>query len=79
MNQTRMESFVEALVNIAIGFGVNFVANLVILPYYGFTSLDTATNLKIGIAFTLVSIVRSYFIRRFFNAQLHKLIHQVFA
>lgn len=71
MNQTRLGSFIEAMMNVAIGFGINFVANLVILPQFGFTSLTLKTNFYIGIAYTVVSVVRSYVIRRWFNARLH--------
>ncbi len=71
MTQTRVGSFIEACMNVAIGFGINFVANLVILPYFGFESLTLATNFKIGVAYTVVSVVRSYAIRRWFNAKLH--------
>lgn len=30
--QTRLSSFIEALFNVAIGFAINFVANMLILP-----------------------------------------------
>lgn len=36
MNQTRIGSFIEVCINIAIGFAINWVANLYILPLYGF-------------------------------------------
>ena len=36
MNQTRLGSFFEAWINVAIGFGINFAANLLILPMFGF-------------------------------------------
>ncbi|MBK8773016.1 MAG: hypothetical protein IPM06_21650 [Rhizobiales bacterium] len=71
MNQTRLGSFIESWVNVLIGFGINFVANLLILPAFGFTSLTVATNVYIGLIYTAVSVVRSYAIRRWFNARLH--------
>jgi hypothetical protein len=70
MNQTRMGSLIEALMNVAIGFGINFVANLVILPLIGF-HITVGQNLFIGVLYTLVSVARSYVIRRWFNARLH--------
>lgn len=73
--QTRLESFIEAWINVLIGFGINFVANIVILPYYGFTNLDAVTNFKIGIAFTVVSVLRSYVIRRYFNDKIKMAAH----
>lgn len=71
MNQTRLGSFIEACINVLIGFWINFVANLLILPRFGFTSLTFETNFYIGMAYTVVSVVRSYVIRRWFNKRLH--------
>lgn len=70
MNQTRLGSFIEAWVNVFIGFGINLVANMVVLPWFGYpVSLGTAFH--IGLVFTVISVVRSYCIRRWFNARLH--------
>ncbi len=71
MNQTRLGSFIEAWVNVFIGFWINFAANLVILPMFGFEGLTLATNFYIGLAYTVVSVARSYIVRRWFNARLH--------
>lgn len=71
MNQPRLGSFIEALINVVIGFWINFFANLAILPAFGFTALTVETNLLIGLAYTVVSVARSYVIRRWFNARLH--------
>lgn len=69
MNQTRAGSLIEALMNIAIGFGINFAANMLILPLFGF-DVHASEALGIGLLFTAISIVRSYVIRRWFNARL---------
>ena len=71
MTQTRLGSFIEALVNVLIGFWINFVANLAILPLFGFTSLTLENNLYIGLLYTVISVIRSYAVRRWFNAKLH--------
>lgn len=66
MAQTRLGSFVEAWVNIAIGFGINFTANLIVLPWFGFNV--TATDaFGIGVVFTAISLARSFLLRRAFN------------
>lgn len=70
-DQSKMQSFVEAWVNVAIGFGINFTANMLILPAFGFTSLTLGTNFVIGMIYTVISVIRSYVIRRWFNAKLH--------
>ena len=72
MTQTRLGSLIEAFVNILVGFTINFWANMVILPWFGFTELTLATNFQIGLAFTVVSVARQYVIRRWFNKRLHE-------
>ncbi len=67
MTQTRTGSFVESMANIAVGFTINFLANLVILPAFGFTSLTAGKNFAIGIAYTGISLARSFILRRYFN------------
>lgn len=71
MEQTRLGSLIEALMNILIGFSINFVANMLILPAAGFVTLTAETNFYLGVAYTAISLVRSYVIRRWFNARLH--------
>jgi hypothetical protein len=70
MSQTKLGSFIEACINIVIGFVINFCMNLLILPLFGFhiTLLD---NFYMGLLYTIVSIVRSYVIRRWFNSMIH--------
>ena len=67
MSQTKIGSFAEAWSNIAVGFGVNFGANLLILPRFGFHTLTVEKNLAIGALYTVISLVRSYCLRRWFN------------
>jgi len=76
MPQTRLQSLVEALLNVLIGYVINFVANLLILPLFGF-NVTLTQNLAIGAIFTAISIVRSYLIRRYFNAKLHNLAERL--
>ena len=66
MAQTRKMSFVESWTNIFIGYGVNFFANMLILPLFveGFTVGD---NLVLGVIYTIISLTRTYCIRRWFN------------
>lgn len=66
MRQTKFGSFVEAKANIVVGFGINFVANLIVLPLFGF-QVTVVDAFGIGVIFTFVSLARSYLLRRFFN------------
>ena len=70
MNQTRIGSLIEAWANVAIGFAINFCANLLILPLIGF-QISVTQNLFIGVLYTIISVARSYVIRRWFNGRLH--------
>ena len=66
MAQTKLGSFTEAFANIAVGFGINFTANLMVLPMFGF-AVTPSDAFGIGIVFTVISLVRSYVLRRWFN------------
>ena len=67
MSQSIKRSWLESWSNIFIGFGINFIANIVILPLFGFKSLTWRTNAILGIIYTGISLLRSFTIRRFFN------------
>ena len=71
MNQSRLGSLIEVLFNIAIGFAINWAANLLILPLYGF-QVTGGQAFSMGLLFTVISVIRSYIIRRWFNARLHR-------
>lgn len=65
--QTRRGSAAEVATNLIIGFTVNFCANWLILPLFGFNTLTVTKNLGLGVLFTFVSIARQYVLRRTFN------------
>ena len=77
MAQTRRGSLYEALINVLIGFSINYLANLLIFPLFGL-HIGLAANFVMGCIYTAISVARSYLIRRFFNAQL-KAMAQKFA
>ena len=66
MAQTKLGSFIEAWANIVVGFGINFFANMAILPLFGF-KVSAGSAFEIGLIFTVISLVRSYVLRRRFN------------
>lgn len=66
--QSRRASLIEAWTNIVVGFSINYLANLALLPLVG-AELTAANNFWLGWAYTAVSIVRQYAIRRWFNTQ----------
>jgi hypothetical protein len=71
MEQSKLGSFIESCMNIAIGYGIALLSQLTIFPLYGI-HISLSTNLWIGLWFTVISLVRSYVIRRWFNARLRR-------
>ena len=66
MSQTKAQSAVESVANVAVGYGVSLAANVTILPLFG-VIISLSDNLLIGAIYTAISIVRSYCVRRLFN------------
>jgi hypothetical protein len=66
MKQSRLMSFVEALANVAVGYGVAVVTQILIFPVFGLHT-TLAQNLSMGGIFTGVSIIRSFLLRRAFE------------
>jgi hypothetical protein len=67
MKQSRLMSLVESLVNVLVGYGVAVATQMLVFPLFGLT-VTVTENLLIGLIFTAVSIVRSYALRRTFEA-----------
>lgn len=71
--QTPRDSILEAWTNIGIGFGINFIANMVIfpaIPSMGHVQISVIDNFMIGWIYTVISILRSYCVRRWHNFKL---------
>lgn len=66
MRQSRRMSFVEAISNVAVGYGVAVTTQVLVFPVFGLQA-SLADNLLIGAVFTVVSIGRSYLLRRLFE------------
>lgn len=58
---------VETITNVAIGLVVSFLSQVVVFKYYDI-HISLAQNLELTLYFTVVSILRSYALRRFFNS-----------
>ena len=67
MKQTRLMSLVESVANVIVGYGVAVVTQILIFPIFGLHT-TLAQNLKMGAIFTVVSIARSFALRRVFEA-----------
>ena len=65
-NQTKLMSMVEAGTNVLIGYLVSVAANIIVLPMFGY-DVTIFDSFAIGLAFTAISLIRSYVLRRVFN------------
>ncbi len=74
MKQTKLESAIEIFFNYASGF---FIAYLT----YAFIVMPNPwlkdSPFWVTVLFTVISILRSFLWRRFFNAGLHKVTHKL--
>lgn len=59
-------SLIEALANVVVGFGVAVLTQRVVFPLFGIET-DWSVDFAIGGLFTVVSIIRSYVMRRVFE------------
>ncbi|GAA0651095.1 hypothetical protein GCM10009424_30110 [Sphingomonas ursincola] len=59
-------SLVESLANVAVGYGVAVATQILIFPIFGLHT-TLGQNLMMGAIFTVVSIGRSYALRRLFE------------
>lgn len=67
MSQTRKASLLESATNIAIGLVVSMVANALVFPLFHFHP-SGVQNVEITAIYTAISFVRSYVVRRVWNA-----------
>ena len=67
MKQSRAMSLVESVANVVVGYGIAVASQILILPAFGL-HLTMAQNLKLAAAFTVISICRSFALRRLFEA-----------
>lgn len=64
--QSKKMSFLESLINVLIGYGIACTAQAIVFPWFGI-HIPLKDNMTIGAIFTIISIARSYMLRRMFN------------
>jgi hypothetical protein len=64
--QSRHGSAAEAVINVIVGYAINMTANALIFPLFGW-QLSLRQNVMLGVFYTVISLVRSYSLRRLFN------------
>ncbi len=64
--QTKRGSAFEAITNVLVGLGISWAANMLIFPLFGFR-VSPGAAFHIGLIYTVISLARSYLLRRLFN------------
>ena len=67
MKQSRLMSLIEAIANVLVGYCVAVLTQMLVFPFFGLHT-TLAQNLQMGAVFTIVSIARSFILRRLFEA-----------
>lgn len=69
--QTKKQSLLESLLNVTIGFFITMISLEIIFPLLGIEN-HSGKNILITIYLTILSILRNYFLRRYFNSKANK-------
>ena len=69
MNQSKFESFIEANTSTLLGFIVSYILSYTVLPLYG-VEQSHSVSFQITLIYTIASIFRGYFVRRYFNKRI---------
>jgi hypothetical protein len=59
-------SLVESLANVAVGYGIAVATQAVVFPWFGLR-VSLSDDMAIGAVMTVVSIIRSFTLRRLFE------------
>lgn len=66
--QSKRESMIETLTSVFVGWLIGVILNLTILPLFNY-NITVVDSLWVSLIFTVISVVRGYLIRRFFNSK----------
>ena len=66
MTQSRRLSLVEAFTNVAVGYVLAVITQIVVFPWFDLNP-SLGENLALGLVFTVISLLRSYALRRLFT------------
>jgi hypothetical protein len=64
--QSRRQSLIEAITNVAVGYALAVLTQIVVFPWFGL-KVSLNDNLAIGAIFVIISLLRSYALRRLFE------------
>ena len=66
--QSKKESLIETLTSVFAGWLIGVILNMLVLPLFDY-DVSLTDGVLISIIFTVVSVIRSYIIRRWFNSK----------
>ena len=66
MMQSRRQSLIEAITNVVVGYALAVLTQIVVFPWFGL-QVSLNDNLAIGAIFVIISLLRSYALRRLFE------------
>lgn len=66
--QTPKQSAIEGVWNILWGYLFGAIANWFVLPWFGY-SVNMKQALEISVVFSIISFIRGYVVRRWFNSK----------
>ncbi len=66
MMQSKTHSMIESIINVVVGYFVALLSQIIVFPLFGIHA-TIKDNLMIGLWFTVISILRSYILRRVFT------------
>ena len=64
--QSKKQSLIETLTSVFVGWLIGVILNLTILPMFDY-NITVVDSLWVSLIFTVVSVIRGYLIRRYFN------------
>ena len=64
--QSRRQSLIEAITNVVVGYALAVLTQIVVFPWFGL-QVPFRDNLAIGAMFVMISLARSYALRRLFE------------
>ena len=69
--QTKRQSLIETLTSVFVGWLIGVILNMLVLPLFDY-DITVVDSLLVSLIFTVISVVRGYLIRRFFNSKERK-------
>ena len=66
--QTKKQSLIETLTSVFVGWLIGVILNMLVLPLFDY-NITVVDSLWVSLIFTVVSVMRGYVIRRWFNSK----------